>query len=186
MNILEGKKVAIIATHGFEESELTSPMKVLKEKGAMVHIVSSEKGKIKSWKDGNWGEEINVDMTTTEAKSGDYDALVIPGGVINPDLLRRDKKAVSFVKAFFADGKPVAAICHGPQMLVEADVLKDRNVTSFFSVRKDLENAGAVWLDQEVVVDAGLVTSRTPDDLDAFNAKLVEEILEGVHEDQTA
>jgi len=186
MNILEGKKVAIIAAHGFEESELTSPMKALKDNGAMVHIVSTENGKIKSWKDGNWGKEINVDITTAEANDKDYDALMIPGGVINPDLLRRDGKAVSFVKAFFADGKPVAAICHGPQMLIEADVLKDRKVTSFFSVRKDLENAGAVWLDQEVVVDAGLVTSRTPDDLEAFNAKMIEEILEGVHDEQTA
>jgi protease I len=186
MNILEGKKIAILATHGFEESELTSPMKALKDKGALVHIVSTERGTIKSWKDGNWGMDLDVDLTTAEANDGDYDGLVLPGGVINPDLLRRDSKAVSFVKAFFADGKPVAAICHGPQLLIEADVLKDRKITSFYSVRKDVENAGAVWLDQEVVTDAGLVTSRTPADLDAFNAKLVEEILEGVHEAQTA
>ncbi|MCA1762402.1 MAG: type 1 glutamine amidotransferase domain-containing protein [Cryomorphaceae bacterium] len=186
MDILKEKKVAIIATHGFEESELTSPMNALKEKGATVHIISTEKGNIKSWKDGNWGKEIDVDMTTAEADQGDYDALVIPGGVINPDLLRRDEKAVNFVKAFFADGKPVSAICHGPQMLVEADVLKGRKITSFYSVRKDMENAGATWLDEEVVTDAGLVTSRTPADLDAFNAKMVEEILEGVHEEQTA
>ncbi len=186
MDILKEKKIAIIATHGFEESELTSPMNTLKDKGATVHIVSTEKGKIKSWKDGNWGKEIDVDITTAEANHSNYDALVIPGGVINPDLLRRDEKAVSFVKAFFADGKPVSAICHGPQMLVEADVLKGRKITSFYSVRKDMENAGATWLDEEVVTDAGLVTSRTPADLDAFNAKMVEEILEGVHEEQTA
>jgi len=186
MNILEEKKVAIIATHGFEESELMTPWNALKDKGADVHIISTDSGKIKSWKDGNWGKEIDVDKTTADANHDDYDALVIPGGVINPDLLRRDSKAVSFVKAFFADGKPVAAICHGPQMLVEADVLKGRKIASFYSVKKDMENAGATWLDEKVVTDAGLVTSRTPDDLDAFNAKLIEEILEGVHEEQTA
>lgn len=186
MKRLEDKRIAIIAANGFEESELKSPRETLETRGAKVDIVSMEKGKIKSWKDGNWGDEIDVTRTFSEAKAEDYDALVIPGGVINPDLLRRDDKAVRFVKSFFKQHKPVAAICHGPWLLAEADVLKDRNVTSYHSIRTDIVNAGAHWEDKEVVVDQGLVTSRSPEDLEAFNAKLVEEILEGKHEEQTA
>jgi protease I len=185
MNKIENKKVAILATDGFEESELTSPMNALKENGATVHIISTSSGKIKSWKDGNWNMEIDVDKTVDEVSSSDYNALVLPGGVINPDKLRRDKNAVQFVRSFFDDHKPVASICHGPQMLIEAGVVKGRRMTSFGSIATDLKNAGAEWVDEEVVVDSGLVTSRSPEDLDAFNSKLVEEVAEGKHEEQT-
>lgn len=142
-------------------------------------------GTIKSWKDGNWSKEYKVDVVLDQANEADYDALVLPGGVINPDLLRREEAAVNFVRSFFESKKPVAAICHGPQILVDADVLKGRKVTSFFSVKNDLKNAGAQWEDSEVVVDNGLVTSRNPNDLPAFNKKMVEEIKEGKHERQT-
>jgi protease I len=186
MKSLENKRVAILATDGFEESELTSPLNALKESGADVDIVSFKSGKIKSWKDGNWNMEIDVDKTLDETSSSEYNALMLPGGVINPDILRRNKKAVQFVRDFFDDHKPVAAICHGPQMLIEADVVKGRKMTSFGSISTDLINAGAHWADEEVVVDHGLVTSRSPADLNAFNAKMVEEIREGQHAEQTA
>lgn len=179
------KKVAILATHGFEESELRSPKEYLEQQGWTADIVSIKAGKIKSWAEGNWGKEYEVNKTLDEVSSKDYHALVLPGGVINPDLLRREEKAVEFVKDFFEEKKPVAAICHGPQILVDADVLEGRNVTSFFSVKNDLINAGATWSDREVVVDQGLVTSRNPDDLPAFNKKMVEEIKEGKHELQS-
>ncbi|WP_432671501.1 type 1 glutamine amidotransferase domain-containing protein [Flavobacterium sp. SM2513] len=175
------KKVAILATDGFEESELKSPKEYLEEQGWTADIVSLNPGKIKAWNDGNWSNEYEVTTTVNEANPNDYDALVLPGGVINPDLLRREEKAVNFVKAFFQAKKPVAAICHGPQILVDADVLKGRKITSFISVKNDLKNAGALWEDSEVVVDNGLVTSRNPNDLPAFNKKMVEEIKEGVH-----
>ncbi len=181
MNVLKDKKVAICVTNGFEESELFEPKKALEENGATVHIVSPEPGKIKAWNHGNWSKEINVDVTLKEANASDYDALMLPGGVINPDKLRRDKTAVDFVKEFFESQKPVAAICHGPQMLIEAGVVKGKKLTSFFSIRTDLENAGALWEDNAVVVDNGLVTSRNPGDLEAFNSKLIEEIKEGKH-----
>lgn len=185
MNKLENKKVAILATDGFEESELVSPMNALKENRATVHVVSTEAGKIKSWKDGNWNIEIDVDKTVGEVEAADYDALVLPGGVINPDKLRTNTKAVEFVRTFFKEHKPVAAICHGPQMLIEADVVEGRRLTSYHSITKDLKNAGANWVDEEVVTDAGLVTSRSPKDLNAFNAKMIEEIAEGKHAEQT-
>ncbi|HKK38360.1 MAG TPA: type 1 glutamine amidotransferase domain-containing protein [Cryomorphaceae bacterium] len=185
MNNIENKRVAILATDGFEESELTSPMKALKENGATVHVVSTDSGKIKSWKDGNWNMEIDVDKTVSDVTSSDYDALVIPGGVINPDKMRRSEKAVQFVRSFFEDHKPVASICHGPQMLIEADVVNGRRMTSFGSISTDLKNAGANWVDEEVVTDQGLVTSRSPEDLDAFNKKMIEEIAEGKHAEQT-
>jgi protease I len=185
MDILKEKRVAILATDGFEESELESPMKVLKERGATVHIISDHSGKIKGWKDGNWSKEIEVDQTVDSVKGADYHALVIPGGVINPDKLRRSAEAVEFVRGFFEDHKPVASICHGPQMLIEADVVDGRELTSFDSISTDLRNAGANWVNKEVVTDHGLVTSRSPEDLDAFNRKLVEEIAEGQHEMQT-
>jgi protease I len=175
------KKIAILATDGFEESELKSPKEHLEEQGWTADIVSLKSGKIKSWKDGNWSNEYDVTTTVDQANPEDYDALMLPGGVINPDLLRRDEKAVDFVKAFFKAKKPVAAICHGPQILIDADVLKGRKVTSFMSVKNDLKNAGALWEDSEVVVDNGLVTSRDPNDLPAFNKKMVEEIKEGIH-----
>lgn len=180
------KKVAILATNGFEESELKEPKKYLEEQGWTAEIVSPESGSIKAWADGNWGDKYTVDRTLEEVSSSDYHALVLPGGVINPDQLRRSEKAVQFVKDFFMEKKPVAAICHGPQILIDADVLKGRKVTSFFSVKQDLINAGAAWVDEEVVVDNGLVTSRTPDDIPAFNKKMVEEIKEGKHELQRA
>ncbi|WP_417356349.1 type 1 glutamine amidotransferase domain-containing protein [Flavobacterium sp.] len=180
------KRVAILATNGFEESELQSPKEYLEEQGWTAEIVSPESGTIKSWTNGNWGKDFKVDRTVSEASASDYHALVLPGGVINPDLLRRDKKAVQLIKDFFEQKKPVAAICHGPQMLIEADVVDGRKITSFSSVKTDLINAGAEWVDEEVVVDNGLVTSRTPNDLPAFNKKMVEEIKEGKHELQRA
>lgn len=184
MSRLENKKVAFLATHGFEHSELFEPKKALEEQGAQIDIVSLEKGKIKSWKDNNWGEEIAVDRTVSEASPADYHALVLPGGVINPDLLRKNEHAVNFVKGFFEKGKqkPVSAICHGPWMLVEADVVKGRVMTSYDSIKTDLKNAGADWADREVVVDKGLVTSRNPNDLAAFISKTIEEIVEGTHD----
>lgn len=176
------KKVAILATNGFEESELKSPKEYLEQQGWTAEIVSLKSGTIKAWADGNWGSEYKVDKTLDEVTSGDYHALVLPGGVINPDQLRRSEDAVAFVKSFFDEKKPVAAICHGPQILINAEVVDGRELTSFSSIKKDLMNAGANWKDAEVVVDNGLVTSRTPDDLPAFNKKMVEEIKEGKHE----
>ncbi|RDI05594.1 type 1 glutamine amidotransferase domain-containing protein [Flavobacterium sp. AG291] len=176
------KRIAILATNGFEESELKSPKEHLEQQGWTAEIVSLKSGTIKAWAEKDWGKEYNVDKTLDEVTSSDYDALVLPGGVINPDLLRRHDNAIAFVKAFFDEKKPVAAICHGPQILINAEVVDGRELTSFMSVRKDLENAGANWTDKEVVVDNGLVTSRTPDDLPAFNKKMVEEIKEGKHE----
>ena len=180
------KKVAILATHGFEESELKSPKEAIEKQGWTAHIVSLESGSIKSWAEKDWGTTYKVDKTVDEVSSSDYHALVLPGGVINPDLLRRNDKAVNFVRSFFEEKKPVAAICHGPQILINAEVVEGKEMTSFYSIRKDLENAGAKWVDKEVVVDNGFVTSRTPDDLDAFNSKMIEEIKEGKHELQQA
>jgi protease I len=179
------KRIAILATDGFEESELKSPKEHLEQQGWTAEIVSLKSGKIKSWADGNWSNEYDVTTTLDHANPDDYDALVLPGGVINPDKLRREEKAVAFVRAFFKAKKPVAAICHAPQILVDAGVLKGRKVTSFSSIKQDLINAGALWEDAEVVVDHGLVTSRNPNDLPAFNKKMVEEIIEGKHERQT-
>lgn len=176
------KKVAILATHGFEESELKSPKEYIEQQGWTAEIISPESGSIKSWADKNWGAEYPVDSTIAQANASDYHALVLPGGVINPDLLRTNDDALAFVKAFFDQKKPVAAICHGPWTLINAGVVEGRKVTSVKSISQDLINAGADWSDQEVVVDQGLVTSRTPEDLPAFNKKLVEEINEGKHE----
>lgn len=175
------KKIAILATHGFEESELKSPQEHLQQQGWETHIVSLEAGSIKAWADKDWGKEYKVDKTVDEVSADDYDALVLPGGVINPDKLRVDNAAIGLVQAFFDQGKPVAAICHGPQVLVNAGVVSGRKMTSVKNISQDLINAGADWVDEEVVVDEGLVTSRTPDDLPAFNKKMVEEIKEGVH-----
>ena len=179
------KRIAILATNGFEESELKSPKECLENEGWTADIVSLKAGTIKAWSDGNWSNEYKVDVVLNEAKSENYDALMLPGGVINPDQLRRQEQAVNFVREFFQSKKPVAAICHGPQILVDADVLKGRRVTSFSSIKNDLKNAGALWEDSEVVVDNGLVTSRNPDDLPAFNKKMVEEIREGKHDSQS-
>lgn len=181
----EQKKVAILATHGFEEIELTSPLKAMKEAGFKVDIISPESGNIKSWDQTKWGKDFEVDNTVDEVNIENYHGLMLPGGVINPDKLRRNENAVNFVRGFFKMHKPVAAICHGPQMLIEADVVNGRTLTSFPSIKTDLINAGAKWVDKEVVVDNGMVTSRSPKDLEAFNSKLIEEVKEGKHEAQT-
>lgn len=186
MENLERKRVAILATNGFEESELLKPKAALEKAGAQVEIVSDRTGNIKSWKDGQWGTEVSVDKTIDQVSQSEYNALMLPGGVMNPDTLRKNRNAVSFVKSFFENHKPVGAICHAPWMLAEADVLNNRKVTSYGSIKTDLVNAGANWVDEEVVVDEGLVTSRTPDDLNAFCSKLVEEVYEGKHEEQVA
>jgi protease I len=182
MGRLSNRKVAILSEHGFEQSELTEPRNALLDAGATVHIISPQKESIKGWKDGNWGMEIDVDLPIGEANPDDYDALMIPGGVMNPDYLRRDQDCIDFVKAFFEAGKPVASICHGPQLLIETGALAGRNMTSYPSIKTDLINAGVNWEDSEVVVDQGLVTSRSPEDLPAFNRKMIEEFAEGVHE----
>lgn len=179
---LKDKTVAILATDGFEESELQSPKAALEQEGATVHVISLAHGKIRSWKNGDWGDAVAVDRTVEKAMPDDYDALMIPGGVINPDKLRRSAEAVEFVHGFFRDKKPVASICHGPQLLIEADAVRERRVTSFRSIKTDLKNAGAMWQDTEVVVDNGLVTSRGPADLPAFNARMVEAFALGVQQ----
>lgn len=182
---LNNKKVAVLVTDGFEESEFTVPVKALKDAGATVDVISLEKGKVRSWTKKNWGAEYDVDKTVDEVNAQDYDALLLPGGVMNPDKLRTNTDAVSFVGGFFEDSKPVAAICHGPWTLIETGELKGRKLTSYRSLKTDLVNAGANWVDEEVVVDEGLVTSRTPDDLPAFCKKMLEEISEGKHESET-
>lgn len=183
---LSGKRVAILATDGVEQVELTEPRKALDAAGANTKVVSPKSGSIKGWNHTNWGDEIRVDVTLDNTSPDDFDALLLPGGVINPDHLRMNEHAVNFVRAFFEAGKPVAAICHGPWMLVEADVVRGRNVTSWPSLHTDLRNAGANWTDSQVVTDHGLVTSRKPDDIPAFNRKMIEEFAEGVHEEQRA
>ena len=185
-NSLNGKRVAILVEDGFEQVEMTSPKMALEEAGAKTYIISPKADKVKGWEHTKWGQEFLVDVVIDQANANDYDALVLPGGVMNPDKLRTNRKAVQFVHSFFDQHKPVAAICHGPWMLVEAGVVKGRKVTSYPSIQTDLKNAGANWVDQEVVVDQGLVTSRKPDDLPAFNRKLVEEIAEGQHARQRA
>jgi len=183
---LNGKKVAILVTNGFEQIELEDPKKALEAAGAQTQIVSPDPGTVFGWQHTNWGDKFAVDVPLARASVQDYDALLLPGGVMNPDKLRMNQQAVEFVRAFFDAGKPVAAICHGPWMLIEAGVVKGRTLTSYPSLQTDLKNAGAKWVDREVVVDNGLVTSRNPDDLPAFNQKLIEEIGEGVHTKQMA
>jgi protease I len=179
---LSGKKVAIITENGFEEAELTSPKKALEEAGATVHIVSPQREKVKGWNHDHWSIELPVDVNIEDADPSDYDALVVPGGVLNPDQMRTNEDCIEYAKDFLRSGKPLAAICHGPQLLIETGLLQGRNMTSFKSIRTDLENAGVIWEDKEVIVDHGLVTSRSPKDLDAFNKKMLEEIKEGVHD----
>lgn len=183
---LSGKRVAILVTDGFEESELLKPRAALDEAGAETVLVSPKPDNVKSWTGEGFGQSVPVDLPLHSAKAADFDALLLPGGVINPDKLRREHAAVDFVRAFFEAGKPVAAICHGPQLLIEADVVTGRKLTSFHSIKRDLINAGAHWVDEEVVCDEGLVTSRTPNDIPAFNRKMIEEIAEGVHAGQSA
>ncbi|MBV9868434.1 MAG: type 1 glutamine amidotransferase [Abitibacteriaceae bacterium] len=179
---LTGKKVAILVADGFEQVELTGPKQALDEAGAQTEIVSPAEGKVKGWQHTEWGDEFPVDVPLTSADSNSYDALLLPGGVMNPDKLRANPQAVQFVKSFFDAGKPVAAICHGPWTLVEAGVVQGRKMTSYESIQTDLKNAGANWVNQEVVTDNGLVTSRKPDDIPAFNRKMVEEFAEGRHD----
>lgn len=186
MGQLNNRKIAVLSESGFEEVELTEPVKRLKEEGANVHIISSKSGKLKAWNHDHWSIEVDIDKTLSEVNADEYDGLVLPGGVINPDQLRVNDDAIAFVKAFFEAGKPVAAICHGPQTLINAGVVEGRKLTSVKNISQDLINAGANWVDEEVVVDQGLVTSRTPKDLPAFNDKIVEEFAEGVHEGQHA
>ena len=179
-NELQGKTIAFLATDGFEDSELKEPWKAVTGAGAQAELVSIKEGEI----EGKKGSTANVDKLAREVDARDYDGLVLPGGVANPDKLRMDEDAVSFVRDFFEQGKPVGVICHGGWTLVEAGVLKGRKVTSYPSIKTDVVNAGARWVDQEVVVDRGLVSSRWPDDLPAFCAKLIEEFAEGIHEEQ--
>ena len=183
-NELNGKRVAIVATDMVEQVELLEPRKALDEAGAQTELISLEPGKIQGFNHYDKGDEIPVDRTIEEASAEEYDALLLPGGVGNPDTLRMDENVVSFVRGFFEQGKPVAAICHGPWTLVEAGVVRGRKLTSWPSIQTDIRNAGGNWVDEEVVVDQGLVTSRKPDDIPAFNAKMVEEFAEGKHAEQ--
>ena len=178
---LTGKRVAIVVADGFEQVEMTSPREALEETGAETYLISIVDGRVKGWKHTDWGDTFEVDVPIDEAAPDDYDALLLPGGVMSPDKLRQDERVLEFVRTFFEQGKPVAAICHGPWTLIDAGVMGGRRVTSYPSIRKDLENAGAEWTDREVIVDDGLVTSRKPEDLPAFNAKMIEEIAEGRH-----
>jgi deglycase len=181
---LQGKKIAFLATDGVEQVEYTEPRKAVEQAGATAHLVSLKPGQIQGFNHLDKGDTFPVDKAVSEASADDYDGLVLPGGVANPDRLRTDKDAVRFVRSFFEAGKPVGVICHGPWTLVEADVVKGRTLTSWPSLRTDIENAGGAWVDEQVHTDRGLVTSRKPDDLPAFNAKIVEEFAEGAHAEQ--
>jgi len=181
MSALGGKKIAILATDGFEQSELMKPRAALQDAGAKTEIISIKNGKIKGWNEHDWGASVSVDRVVDGLSAEKYDALVLPGGVMNPDKLRVNPEVRRFVREFFEQGKPVAAICHGPWTLIDAGVIGGRRVTSWPSLQKDLENAGAQWLDETVVVDNGLVTSRKPADIPDFNRKMIEEIGEGRH-----
>lgn len=183
---LNGKRVAILATEGVEQVELTEPRKALEKAGAKTDVVSPKDGKFKAWNLKEWGDEIKVDVPLKSADPNNYDALMLPGGVMNPDHLRQDSQAVRFVKSFFEAHKPVAAICHGSWMLVEADVVRGRKLTSWPSLKTDIRNAGGEWVDQQVITDQGLVTSRKPGDIPAFSDKMIEEIAEGKHQVQHA
>jgi protease I len=183
--ILSGKRIAILVTDGFRLEELTEPRKALEEAGARADIVSPNRDKVKGWRDNKWEGEFDVDVVLESADASDYDGLLLPGGVMNPDKLRRNEQALDFVRDFFSAGKPVAAICHGPWTLIDAGVVKGRRMTSYEAIQTDLKNAGAIWSDEEVVVDDGLVTSRKPSDIPAFNRKMIEEFAEGVHQGQS-
>jgi protease I len=183
---LQGKKIAFLATNGFEQVELTKPWEAIKAAGAEVVLISIQEGEIQGYNHDEKADRFKVDQVITDANAGDFDGLVLPGGAVNPDTLRMNKQAVEFVRDFFTQEKPVAAICHGPIMLIEANVLSERKVTSWPSIMTDIINAGGFWVDEEVVVDSGLVTSRKPDDLDAFCAKAIEEFAEGKHEEQAS
>jgi protease I len=178
---LEGKKIAALVAKGFEQVELLKPREALEQAGAMVDVISPENGKVRGWNHTEWGDEVDVDVQLDDAAADEYDALLLPGGVMNPDILRTIPQAVQFTRDFFDAGKPIASICHGPWTLVEADVVRGLRVTSWPSLETDLENAGAEWTDEPVVVDRGIVTSRKPDDIPAFNDKMIEEFAEGRH-----
>jgi len=180
-NELQGKRVAALVAKGFEQIELLEPKGALEAAGARVDVISPESGSVRGWNHTEWGDNVRVDRLLDQARPDEYDALLLPGGVMNPDRLRMNEKAVQFVKRMFDDGKPIAAICHGAWTLVEAGVVKGLRMTSFPSIKTDLKNAGANWVDSEVVVDRGIVTSRRPDDIPAFNQKMIEEFQEGKH-----
>jgi protease I len=181
---LSGKKIAILVDNGFEQVEMTEPRKALEDAGAGTDLISPQQGQVKAWQHTDWGDQFKVDVTLSQANPDDYDALVLPGGVMNPDHLRQNTQAIDFVRAFVQAGKPIAAICHGPWTLIDAGAVKGREMTSYPSIQTDLKNAGARWVDREVVTDNGLVTSRKPDDLPAFNRKMIEEFAEGIHRRQ--
>lgn len=182
MDRLQGKRIAILTENGFEEVELTSPKAALEAAGAIVSIVSPQSDIVKGWDHDHWSVELKVDVRLDEADPADFDALMIPGGVMNPDKMRTNRQCVEFAGHFLENGKPLAAICHAPQLLIETGMISERNMTSYPSIRTDLINAGVIWEDKEVVTDNGLVTSRSPADLEAFNAKMIEEFAEGTHE----
>jgi protease I len=183
---LKGKKIAIVATDGFEQSELMDPRKALEDAGATTEVIAPKGGEIKGWKAKDWGESVKVDKTLANANPNDYDALVLPGGVMNPDQLRMDPQALNFVRQFVSSGKTVAAICHGPWTLLEAGVLRGKTVTSWPSLKTDLKNAGANWVDQEVATDGQFITSRKPDDIPAFNRAIIESVSQGVQQGVSA
>lgn len=186
MTAINAAKIVILATDGYERSELRVPYEELKKKGADVKIASIENGEIKSWDEKDWGDSIKVDLLAKDVQIEDFDALVLPGGQINPDVLRANDDAMRVVRQFVKSGKVVAAICHAPWLLIEADAVKGRQVTSYGSIKTDVMNAGGIWKDEKVVTDKGIITSRSPDDLEAFVAKIVEEVEEGRHERHAA
>jgi deglycase len=183
---LANKRIAVLVDEGFEQAELLEPKQALEEAGADVEIVSPKSGSVRGWQHGEWGASVHVDQPLDFAKPADFDALLLPGGVMSPDKLRMNAAAVQFVKAFVDEGKPIAAICHGPWTLIEAGLTRGKTMTSWPSLKSDLHNAGATWVDRECVVDNGLVTSRKPADIPAFNAKMIEEFARGRHDPHAA
>jgi intracellular protease, PfpI family len=183
---IRSASILILAADGYERSELRVPLEELRKEGANVKIASLKSGQIKSWDEKDWGDSVDVDLLVSDVKADDFDAIVIPGGQINPDILRADGDAVQLVRDFVRSGKPVAAICHGPWLLVEAEALQGRKATSYKSIKTDVRNAGATWVDEAVVVDNGIITSRSPDDLKPFVSKIVEEVEEGRHSGRAA